>query len=202
MIDEEIRAVEREVASGDKAKLFELARLRGRAGLGPGVGRIDLDRKTIVDESLFDTEITVSYRPTLFFSRNWAFDDGERKIIGQDTNHLAAGNSLPAGFAMAVTGIRLLVMNSHGRGTPTYADTIKALEGWVHFAVGVHDHEGLSWRARDVANGIVLDGPRVLEELVLFKAEWKPSYDLPKEPSLSRVYVRLALEGVVAKPPG
>jgi len=216
VIDEEIRLLEREVASGDKAKAFDLARLRGRVGLGPAVSQIDFTRKTLVDHELFDTEIAMPPREVLFFARNWTFDNGDRKNMGGHTNHLGASNSLPAGFAMAATGLRLMILRpvsenisirmSLADAAPgaELSDLIRVLEGRIRFAVGVHD-EGREWPARDAANGIKLDGPLVLEELVLFEASWSPSDNDPflADPRRShRTHVRLILSGVLAKPPG
>jgi len=203
LIDEELRTLEREAASGDKSKLFEIAKLRGRVGLGPAFNGIDLNSKTLVEGELFDTEVAMPPREVLFFARNWQFDDGTRKITDYHTNHLGPSNSLTAGFAMAVTGLKLIVMSPRAHEW-SYPDLLRILEGKIRFSVGVHD-KIREWPARDVAAGIKLDGPLILEELVLFEAAWSPSDrdHLLADPRRSpHSPLRLSLLGLMAKPPG
>jgi hypothetical protein len=197
MIDEELRLLEREVEAGDLEKVFEIARVRGRAGLGPPTGDFSLGRRRLVRGEFFDEEMVTPRMASPFFVSSTTFQNGSPKSFGQHTNVVIHNGSLPVGYVMAVTGIGLIPI-----GPWTYFEMTRILEGWVSIIVGGKSRPWMA-RARDVVRGIKLEGPLVLEQLSRYSIAWNPPIDpFVDSVSVSSGRARLILTGVSAVPIG
>lgn len=197
MIDEELRALEREVEAGDLEKVFEIARIRGRAGLGPTFGEFSLGPRKLVRGEFFDEDAIMPRMTSAFFASSTTFLNGSPKTFGQHTNIVVHNGSLPMGYVVAVTGLELRLI-----GQWTYFEMIVILEGWISIRVGGKSH---AWRARarDVVCGVKLDGPLVLEPLSLYSIAWSPPSDpFNDNVTMNSGRARLVLTGIAAIPVG